>query len=210
MKTINTPSFNGYSVWSEKGPLIENILVGNEEVLAQAIRSHNRVAVMRFDLKFPAGYQGNTNIISKFFDSLRFRLKQDLVKKTESRGRAIGSAIGYTWVKELGGNNGWHYHVALFLNYDVYNCLGAVKSENDNMYNRVLKSWASALSIPLEEARKGLVNISPNPIYKLDAKSQNLDEEIHAVLNRLSYLAKVRTKPYGEGSKTRFYGTSKR
>jgi hypothetical protein len=209
MKLIKSLSFNGYPVLSEHGELVENILNGNEEVLAQACGKHKRVAVMRFELKFPVGYTGNVEIISKFFDSLRYRLKNDLVKKTESRGRSVQSDIGYVWVKELSGSHGWHYHVALLLNYDVYNCFGLINGSNINMFNRILFAWAGAIGYSVDDAR-GLVHIPQNPVYKLDRCSLTVNEDIQAVLYRLSYLAKLKTKPYKTGSRKRFFGTSKR
>lgn len=209
MNIIDSPKFNGYPVLSQDGVLVENILIGNEEVLAQALMKHNRVAVMRFELKFPAGYMGSVEIISKFFDSFRYKLKNDLVKKTVSRGRTIHSEIGYVWVKELSANHGWHYHVAIFLNYDVYKYFGIINSSNMNMYNRILYSWASALSYSVDDAR-GLVHIPYNSVYKLDRNSITIIEDIHSVLKRLSYLAKLRTKPYNTGSRVRFFGTSRR
>tara|TARA_R110000737_G_scaffold282984_1_gene289646 strand:- start:6123 stop:6752 length:630 start_codon:yes stop_codon:yes gene_type:complete len=209
MNVISSSNFNGYPVLSQHGVLVENILIGNEEVLAQAFKSHNRIAVMRFELKFPLGYMGCTEVISKFFDSLRYRLKNDLVKKTESRGRVVQSDIGYVWVKELSGSHGWHYHVALLLNYDVYNCFGLINGNNINMFNRILFSWAGAIGYSVNDAR-GLVHIPQNPVYKLDRCSLTVNEDIQAVLYRLSYLAKLKTKPYKTGSRKRFYGTSKR
>ncbi len=209
MNVISSSNFNGYPVLSQHGVLLENILIGNEEVLAQAFKNHNRIAVMRFELKFPVGYMGCTEVISKFFDSLRYRLKNDLVKKTESRGRTVQSDIGYVWVKELSGSHGWHYHVALLLNYDVYNCFGLINGNNINMFNRILFSWAGAIGYSVNDAR-GLVHIPQNPVYKLDRCSLTINEDIHAVLYRLSYLAKLKTKPYKTGSRRRFYGTSKR
>jgi hypothetical protein len=209
MNIIDSPNFNGYPVLSQHGVLVENILIGNEEVLAQAFRNHNRVVVMRFELKFPKGYQGSTEIISKFFDSFRYKLKNDLVKKTESRGRTVHSEIGYVWVKELSASHGWHYHVAIFLNYDVYNYFGIINSSNMNMYNRILYSWASALGYSVDNAR-GLVHIPEKPVYKLDRNSITINEDIHSVLYRLSYLAKLKTKPYNTGSRVRFFGTSRR
>lgn len=209
MKLINSPSFNGYSVLSRYGPLVENILMGNEQVLVRMLNIHNRVAVMRFELKFPIGYTGGTDIISKAFDSIRYRINSDLRMKTDSRGRVINSDIGYVWVKEVSGNHGWHYHAALFLNYDVYNCFGQINGSNMNMYNRVLLSWASALRLSPDDA-KGLVHIPNNPIYKLDCNSVSIHEDIHDVLCRLSYLAKTSTKPYGAGLGKRFFGTSQR
>jgi hypothetical protein len=209
MKLIKSLSFNGYPVLSEHGELVENILNGNEEVLAQACGKHKRVAVMRFELKFPAGYTGNVEIISKFFDSLRYRLKNDLSKKSESRGRTVKSDLGYVWVKEVSGLHGWHYHVAVFLNYDVYNYFGIINSSNMNMYNRILFSWAGALGFSVDRTR-GLVHIPKNPVYKLDRSSMTLNEDIHRVLYRLSYLAKLATKPYGVSSGGRYFGTSSR
>lgn len=209
MNVISSSNFNGYPVLSQHRVLVENILIGNEEVLAQAFKSHNRIAVMRFELKFPVGYMGCTEVISKFFDSLRYRLKNDLVKKTESRGRTVQSDIGYVWVKELSGSHGWHYHVALLLNYDVYNCFGLINGNNINMFNRILFSWAGAIGYSVNDAR-GLVHIPQNPVYKLDRCSLTVNEDIQAVLYRLSYLAKLKTKPYKTGSRKRFYGTSKR
>jgi hypothetical protein len=209
MKLIKSPSFNGYPVLSKHGGLVENILIGNEEVLVQAGKSHNRVAVMRFELKFPTGYMGDVEIISKFFDSLRYRLKNDLIKKTKSRGRTVKSDLGYVWVKEVSGRHGWHYHVAIFLNYDVYNYFGIINSSNTNMYNRILFSWASALGFSVDST-KGLVHIPENPVYKLDRSSMDVSEGIHSVLYRLSYFAKLVTKPYGVSSGGRFFGTSSR
>jgi len=209
MNVINSPSFNGYPVLSQRGVLVENILIGNEEVLAQMLSYHNRIAVMRFELKFPVNYSGNTEVISKFVDSLRYRLKNDLKAKSVKRGRTIHSDVGYVWVKEVSGERGWHYHLALFLNYDVYNSFGLINSGNVNMYNRILLSWVSALGLTVEEG-KGLVHIPKNPVYKLDRNSETINEDIHAVLCRLSYLAKIRTKPYLQGLNMRFFGTSKR
>lgn len=209
MNVISSSNFNGYPVLSQHGVLVENILIGNEEVLAQTFKKHNRIAVMRFELKFPAGYMGCTEVISKFFDSLRYRLKNDLIKKTENRGRTVQSDIGYVWVKELSGSHGWHYHLALFLNYDVYNCFGLINGSNINMFNRILFAWAGAIGNSVDDTR-GLVHIPQNPVYKLDRCSLAINEDIHAVLYRLSYLAKLKTKPYMTGSRMRFYGTSKR
>lgn len=209
MNVISSSNFNGYPILLRHGVLIENILIGNEEVLARILSNHNRIAVMRFELKFPNGYTGNVEIISKFFDSLRWRLKNDLAQKTANRNRTIHSEVGYVWVKELSAACGWHYHVTLFVNYDVYNCFGLINGKNINMYNRLLFSWASALGLSIDLA-KGLVHIPNNPIYKLDCRSETFNEDIHEVLYRLSYLAKLKTKPYGDGSGGRFFGTSNR
>lgn len=209
MKLINSPSFNGYPVLSKRGELIEAILLGNEGVITKGLHCHNRLTVIRFELKFPVGYTGCVEIVSKFFESLKYRIKSDLLKKGESKGRYIHSEVGYVWVKELSGQRGWHYHATLTLNHDVYNSLGLLYGTNENMFNRIYLSWASALGYHPDNA-KGLVHIPENPIYKLDCNSVSIHEDIHDVLYRLSYLAKIKTKPYSTGLGMRFFGTSQR
>uniref|UniRef100_UPI00331B8314 YagK/YfjJ domain-containing protein n=1 Tax=Shewanella sp. TB7-MNA-CIBAN-0143 TaxID=3140465 RepID=UPI00331B8314 len=92
---VRSAEFNGYPVLSKGGELIEYILKGNEQIVYQSLHNHSRVVVMRFELKFPVGYMGSTEVISKFFDSLRYRINSDLAKKTEIRCRTINSQIGY-------------------------------------------------------------------------------------------------------------------
>ncbi|WP_372880296.1 inovirus Gp2 family protein [Psychromonas sp.] len=206
MNTINTPMYNGYLVQSEKGELIENILIRNEQVVNQALHHHKRLIALRFELKFPAMYQGDCEIISKFFDSLRVKLKFDLASKSKKRNRRIHSELNYVWVKEQSRSMGWHYHVVIFLNHDVYNCFGRVASIDENLYSRLFSAWTSALGVP-ESAAKGLVHIS-KPTHKLDLDSDTTIPDIFALLSRISYFAKVATKPYGTGERHRFFGTS--
>lgn len=207
MKTINTPTFNGYPVQSSKGELIENILLRNEYVLTHALSLYNRVVALRFDLKFPVTYQGDCEVISKFFDALRFRLKMDIASKSRARNRNLSCELNYVWVKEKNRSFNWHYHVVIFLNHDVYSCLGNINSPDANMYNRILESWASAIGISVEAAI-GLVHVPQNARYKIDNKSPYHFTDIQVLLHRISYFAKVATKPYFSGRKHRFYGSS--
>ena len=209
MNLIYDKTFHGYAVIHQHGPLLEHILLGNEQVLIKAMRSHKRLTVMRFELKFPVGYLGEVDVASKFFDSFRLKIKNDLKNKTESKGFKVHSEIAYVWVKELSLSGGWHYHVALILNKDIYNTFGLITSANSNMYNRILASWASAIGYSLAGA-SGLVDLSPNGVYHLNQNSDSFNVEINKVMFRLSYFAKEITKPYGPGNNQRFYGTSKR
>ena len=207
MRTINTPTFNGYPVQSNKGELIEEILLKNEYVLTQALRRYNRVAALRFDLRFPADYQGDCEVISKFIDSLRFRIKVDVAAKSQARNRNLSCELGYVWVKEKNRSMNWHYHLVIFLNHDVYSCLGNINSHNSNMYSRILESWASALGISMASAM-GLVHVPINHRYKIDTKSSTFYTDIQVLLHRLSYFAKKATKPYNPAKKQRFYGSN--
>lgn len=209
MFLINDKEFNGYPVIHQHGPLVQDILIAIELMMAKSFCEHNRLAVFRFELKFPKDYAGPTEVISKFTDSFRFRIQRDLFNKSKIRGRTIYSTINYVWVKELSGSEGWHYHLALVLNFDVYNCFGRIGSKNNNIYNRILASWASALKCSENDAL-GLIHLPKNAVYKLDKNAFDLHEDIKAVMFRLSYLAKLKTKPYGSNIRRRFYGTSRR
>ncbi|MCF7489299.1 MULTISPECIES: inovirus Gp2 family protein [unclassified Vibrio] len=209
MKLIESEFFNGYSVIRNHGPLIQRILMANELMMVKSLSDHNRLLVMRFELKFPTGYSGPSDIISKFFDSLRFKIQYDLKRKSKNRNRSINCRINYVWVKELSGNEGWHYHVALVLNYNVYRGFGKIGSTRNNTINRISEAWASAIKCSVNNV-KGLVNIpNGNPVYELNKRSPSFHDTFYAVMFRLSYLAKLKTKPYGGNVRMRFYGTSK-
>ncbi|MEZ8285883.1 MULTISPECIES: inovirus Gp2 family protein [Vibrio] len=209
MNLIKTGVFNGYRVIFKHGPLIQRILMANELMMAKSLSDHNRLLVMRFELKFPKGYSGPTEIISKFFDSLRFKIKYDLRRKSKNRNRKVNCNINYVWVKELSGNEGWHYHVALVLNYNVYKGFGKIGSTRNNTINRISEAWASAIKCKVNDV-KGLVHIpKKNPVYELNKNSSSFYDTFYAVMFRLSYLAKLKTKPYGGNARVRFYGTSK-
>ncbi|SBT11948.1 inovirus Gp2 family protein [Vibrio celticus] len=209
MKLIESNFFNGYRVIRKYGPLIHRILMANELMIVKSLSDHNRLLVMRFELKFPTGYSGPTDIISKFFDSLRFKIQYDLKRKSKNRNRSINCCINYVWVKELSGNEGWHYHVALVLNYNVYRAFGKVDSRRNNTFNRISEAWASAIKCSVNDV-KGLVHIpNKNSTYQLNKSSPSFHETFNDVMFRLSYFAKLKTKPYGGNTRVRFYGTSK-
>ena len=209
MNLIKTGVFNNYRVIFKHGPLIQRILMANELMMAKSLSDHNRLLVMRFELKFPKGYSGPTEIISKFFDSLRFKIKYDLRRKSKNRNRKVNCNINYVWVKELSGNEGWHYHVALVLNYNVYKGFGKIGSTRNNTINRISEAWASAIKCSVNDV-KGLIHIPrKNPTYELNKSSPSFHDTFYAVLFRLSYLAKLKTKPYGGNARVRFYGMSK-
>ena len=56
MNLIKTGVFNNYRVIFKHGPLIQRILMANELMMAKSLSDHNRLLVMRFELKFPKGY----------------------------------------------------------------------------------------------------------------------------------------------------------
>ncbi|MBF4332576.1 inovirus Gp2 family protein, partial [Vibrio anguillarum] len=107
-------------VIKEHGPLCKEYLIAIKDVLDVSLAEYNRVYVQRIDLRYPGYYENyNCGDISRFFSSLKEKIKYDL--KTKNK---IGKCnLRYVWVREQLSSENPHYHVALLLNKDVYFCL---------------------------------------------------------------------------------------
>ena len=205
-----SPYFNGYPVQIKYQPLMVNNLLIHEQVLMKALSHHKRTCAMRFELKYPKGYTNrDSHTISRFVDSLRGRINTDLAKKNKRTGRNDACVLSYIWVLERSEAMGWHYHVVIFVNRDIYFRVGNIRNTEGNMYSRIRASWASSLGLSYEKS-SGLVHIPKNAVYKINMNSKDYHQQVADVLYRLSYFAKVDTKPYGEDEYNRFLGYSLR
>lgn len=201
-------SFNAYPIQDKYLPLMANNLLIHERVLMKALSYHKRTCALRFELKFPKGYSFiDSRFISKFFDSLRVRIKIDLANKNRRTGRNDKCALSYIWVFELSSKGEWHFHVIIFLNHDLYNCFGSLKSTGGNMFSRIRAAWASALNLSFDGV-SGLIHIPDNAVYKININAENYVQQAQDILYRLSYFAKIETKPFGAGTRNRFFGYS--
>jgi hypothetical protein len=202
------PYFNGYPIQDRYQPLIVNNLLVHEKVLMKALSHHKRTCAFRFELKFPRHKAFKVNhVISKFFDSLRVRIKSDLASKSKRTGRNYECKVSYVWVCEFSTSINWHFHVVIFLNRDVYNCFGLIKAKEGNIYSRIRAAWASAIGVSFDGAL-GLVHLPDNGVYDINTNAENYEQQVEDVLYRLSYFAKVQTKPFGQGNNHRFFGYS--
>ena len=200
--------FNGYPVQVHYQPLIVRNLLIHEQVLMKALSHHKRTCAIRFELKFPKGYTNrDSHAISRFVDSLRGRIKTDLAKKNKRTGKNNTCVLSYIWVLERSEALGWHYHVVIFVNRDVYFRVGSINNTEGNMYSRIRAAWASAIGLSYEGCA-GLVHIPKNAVYKINTNSIAYHQQVNDILYRLSYFAKVDTKPFGEGEYNRLLGYS--
>lgn len=90
--------------------------------------------------------------------------------------------------------------MALFLNKDVYFCLGDITKDSDNFSSMIKAAWASALGIEYFEV-KSSVHFSSNSTYYIYKGKDPYQEEYRQCFYRLSYLAKIDTKIYSNGLK---------
>jgi hypothetical protein len=211
---FNQSHFNGWEVIPGY-EMVTQYLGQIQSVLKNALVSHPRTLVIRFDLHLPSRpdcvddpFDYDSTVITRFIESFKAQLKADLAKKNREGKRVHPCSVRYLWAKEKDTAPQSHYHVALLLNKDAYYALGNYNKHGDNLANKIYKAWGGALWLDSNEVR-GLVHFpSDTPFYHLDTGSLNFGEQYESVFRRLSYLAKAKTKQYGSGGKN--FGCSQR
>ncbi|MDR9500071.1 MAG: inovirus Gp2 family protein [Hydrogenovibrio sp.] len=198
-------------VMTDKGPLVLEYLERGAKVFMQAVHSHTRTAMFRFDLHFPKSFAHcDTRVISSFTDGLRKAIQR--AQKPQPNQRRYPTTFNFIWVKEVGPESGRpHFHFALFLNRDAYFRLGKFNGES-NLFGLILQQWANALGLPLSVC-SGLVHAASNPKYVqlpvmyFDQNATDFQQQIMDGFFRLSYLFKSATKVFQNGDRN--LGTSR-
>lgn len=197
------------------GPSNEYYFYRIQDTLMKSLEVHPRLTVIRIDLRIPdnGAYSHNplerdtptsfanseTNLIKRFIASIKAQIDAQGIRQSKLGRRVHQCQINYVWVKEYSKEHKSHYHMALMLNKDRYYCLGDF-GEQHTLAGIVIQAWGSALQIPREECCT-LVHFPENAIYylKQNASHGEFEAQSNAILSRLQYLAKDRTKIYGTG-----------
>lgn len=189
---LNTPSQYRY---------IESYLSVFERVLHQQLECNNRITCIRLDLRFPkvSIYQ-DPKVISRFIDALKARLNVWKSQHATQGKHHHRIGFSYVWARERAGSYNWHYHLVLFFNKDAFAHIGAFDLNRDNIYSRIVGSWASALNMADIDV-KSLVHISSNAITYLDANSAEFHGQLNSFWKQFTYLAKVATKYINDGNR---------
>lgn len=210
---LNESTFHGLDVISEYDLCCE-YLSRIKSVLDKAMDEYSRVVVLRFDLHFPKIFshadipsEYDSSVITRFIESFKAQVTADKNRKRREAKRWYGCTVRYIWAKEIHSAINPHYHVALVLNRDAYFGFGRYSQLRTNVAGKIYRAWASALSRSAEESMP-LVHIPNNPVYNLDKNSPYYLEQYKAVFYRLSYLAKIETKCFGNRGKN--FATSRR
>ncbi|WP_350551109.1 inovirus Gp2 family protein [Pseudoalteromonas sp. 120-MNA-CIBAN-0494] len=209
---IKCSSYNEYGVLArEEQPLIRPYLDAIQKVMDNAITEHKRTFAVRIDLRLP-DYSNtvdlNSNdVCTRFIASLTAQIKADAIRKKREGKNPHPSSVRFIWAREKNTAHKQHYHWVLLFNKDRYHCTGKIDIVNDNLFTRITAAWASALSLPFNEALR-LVHLPKNAHYYLDANNTNFTADYSSLYRRASYLAKLNTKQYGLGQ--RCFGYSQR
>lgn len=171
-------------------------------MLDKCTSESTRAIAFRFDLRFPSGYKGDDKkVITKFFESLKAKIKAKEAKTLREGKRVYPSNLRYAWVRENDGSDNDHFHVVILLNKDAFSVLGNFNSTKKNTATRIQKAWISALSCK-EESSTGLVHFAKKGVYILDKNAMNFNVTFKELYYRISYFAKNRTKVYGTGKRS--------
>lgn len=185
----------------EKGPFILEYLHRLHQTMYRAIDQYRRVFAFRFDLRLPSVYLSHESVyenevIDRFIESFKAKIKHNRQLALRENKYAHDSVVRYVWTREVGQNGRPHYHLAVLLNYDAFCSLGVYALGRSNMFNRLQEAWASALGLSTDVIQ-GLVEIPSNPYYVIRRDSPT---SIAAFFFRASYLCKMATKSFGNGS----------
>ncbi|MGQ3053082.1 MAG: inovirus Gp2 family protein [Roseateles sp.] len=201
-------TFNDLPIMVEHLPMVSEMLESLYSVTACALAQYPRVFAFRFDLHLPTWMDGapegfvNT-ALSRFFESLKAKIRHDRARAAKKNGYAHDTVVRYFWVREVGDWGRVHYHCTILLNADAYNWLGNFQSAGQNMATRTFGAWASALGIPVDQAKE-LVHFPENPSFLLRRGDPG---SIAEFFHRASYTCKAATKQSGCGHHG--YGSSR-
>ncbi|MDC9511412.1 inovirus Gp2 family protein [Pseudoalteromonas sp. Angola-4] len=206
------PTYKQYQTLArDSQPLVMPYLGAIEKVMLAACAEHKRTFAVRIDLRLPAHSNtinlNSNKVCTRFIASLESQIKADTKRKARDGKTPHPCNIRYIWTREKNKAHQQHYHFVLFFNKDRYHCTGKINIESDNLFTRIAKAWASALSLPLDETMQ-LAHLPQNAHYYLDVNNPNFTQDFHDLYYRLSYFAKLNTKRYGLGQ--RCFGYSQR
>ncbi|WP_420885025.1 inovirus Gp2 family protein [Alloalcanivorax xenomutans] len=172
--------------------------------MQESLSVYKRISAFRFDLHFPPEITDVPSFaISRFFH----QLQREIERESRMKARRHSCRVFYAWAAERKEAARLHYHVVIFVNKDAYFSWGAYPkqarkgSNGENpggMAHCILRSWSHALNIS-SEAVIGSIHFADNGVYYLKRNGPNSAAQFAAIFQRSSYLAKAKTKIYGQG-----------
>ena len=215
---------NSYQGLPIQGSLDSNNPLYLDKLLATinlSLLEHPRTYAIRVDLRLPdfdghhdclsrdeivSFNRNRINLMKRFIESLNAKVKAQTRRMCREGKRARPCTVRYTWVRERDTALNDHYHVVLFFNKDRYYRSGDYSSDG-SLASMIIAAWSSALGCSVASSFR-LVHFPKNHGYYLNEKSSEFSQQYSDLFYRISYLAKKRTKRYGEGS--RCFGCSSR
>ncbi len=183
--------YKGFPVMSNKYALNERYLERLYQTFTDSRHRSNRLFGCFITLGTPISLMyDESRIMERFMASLSEKLAASYERKKALDKFTHRPNLANVWAREYSKSSRPHYHVALFLNGNAYRAIGEYQLGRDNLYNKIIQAWASALRVGAEEAQ-GLVFFHERGQYFIDYVD---DEMANRCFHRASYLAKEETK----------------
>ncbi|SHJ73713.1 YagK/YfjJ domain-containing protein [Halodesulfovibrio aestuarii] len=172
---------------------IEEILENIKGILESQFIKHNKVLVVRFDLRFPAGYSASldNHAISTFYDTYIRNLSRN------------GSSPKLLWVREQSREKHQHYHCMLTVNGNRHQAPHTLLKKAEEHWNRAVKVAPSPQGL-VHYCHKDRQGNSVTSYYNFRRSQDNFEDLYAKCFYRCSYLAKVNTKGYEPKGKHMF------
>ena len=188
--------YRGLPLNSAHAPYIAEYLEQLYQTIQNAQSDYARVLAFRLDLHLPPGIiRSEGELISRFIESFDAKVQHNRKKARQLNPSANMTKVRQVWVKENANACRSHFHLVILLNYSAFSTLGYFERDRDNLFNKLVEAWSSALQVCIEDA-EGLVHAPHNGVYCLDRSSPSSRA---AFFRRASYLCKAETKQYGDG-----------
>ena len=176
-------------------PMIRGYLEQIENVMHRTMARYGRVTMIRVDLRFPKWWDLEVYPYQSCIKEFNSNLLGLLMHRNSER--AHPTLPRFVWCREFGDKNGRpHYHLAIMVSghayfpqkfYDV--------SSTHNIGGLITQAWLDTLGLWYEEG-KGLAFLPEDGTCSFSSGDPN---SLIGAFRQLSYIAKVRTKRYGDG-----------
>lgn len=189
------------------------------EVVDTAQQAYRCVTAIRVDLHYPEKLMGDDmpclelslreDIMRRFFKSLDAKLEALAVRKVRDGKRVHSRDFHYFWVREQAQSQHPHYHLLLLFNKDDFYTLG-LYNDIDSLAGMIITAWASAWGVKINRKGNGdLFSLFLGSVYfvsevhhlNINASKPDYRESMMALLLHAGYLAKIATKPVGDGKR---------
>lgn len=155
-----------------------SILGGLHKVFVKALESHQRLLIVRVDLRYSARFDLPFDVetnrpLRRFFDELEKQLDDNEAQRWNLGLGVNKHDMWHAWAREVGPESGIpQYHLVLILNGDAHRRVGNYSDpQAPELYRRLHLVWARAIDIP-EDLAEGLLSMASNGQWFVNRRDQ--------------------------------------
>ncbi len=165
----------------------QTMLAQLTNLLYHYTHKHSKALVVRFDVHFPSGYPATADNYH-ISDALAY-----LMKKYKRQGLDPK----YFWVREQDSSVHHHYHVVLFLDGQKVCSYKHVFQNMEEIWGRILDYDVNGCIHHCNKNHDGSTDMGRNGLQIRRCDGQEImHQQMQAVYNQISYLAKMDTKVF--------------